>query len=746
MRKALLLVLLVLAALGGAGSATSQTAATTAQTGSDVILDDDAKLEEVAGAETQRSLRAALAPQALAAAATPALGTEKFWYSRSGNSLLRDRPFKLRAITPHSEIWVSKVLDFKPGDCRNDGDRNVITDAQVDYLADQFENNIYPKESAEFSVPPNRDGTKARRGEPGTPFSLTGGDNYYAGDGDKIVILVDNVRDDNYNDLNNSQGLSYIAGFFSSTINTNLDRNVMSIDSYDWTHRTGANPPNQPVPGDFCNSKPARPFLYEGVFAHEYQHLLESYESPGESTWVNEGLSDFAIALTGYLNPASPITQIGFDSHIQCFLGWLGVASAANPNPRPTSGPENSLTNWSDQGDGEILCDYGAAATFMLWLSDHYGSGFMSALHREDKNGLAGLQTTLDSFATGKSAQDVIHAWAVMVAADKALDAGASLRGPLPQSDFQAASLNADIRWGTPEAYSTPGAPPNGSDYVQLRHASGAPLAARRIRSLTFKGTTQFAPTPTQWTVDPNPPLQPGNAAYFGGRADNLDNAMAHQVAVPAANPTLAADLLWSTEVAFDSLYVQVSTDNGATWKSLGNADTINQLSPSASAKLVSNLPGFNGESGTWKHETFDLAPYAGQTIWISFRYITDSNTRGVTFDGVWVDNVTLGGAAVGDGTLNGWKSLTEVHPVPVNGFTVQLLGIDTDRKTPVVTGKVALDSNFAALLDGGKIRRIIGAQADIVGAIVTYDEPTEQITDYARYQLWANGALQPGG
>jgi hypothetical protein len=32
------------------------------------------------------------------------------------------------------------------------------------------------------------------------------------------------------------------------------------------------------------------------------------------------------------------------------------------------------------------------------------------------------------------------------------------------------------------------------------------------------------------------------------------------------------------------------------------------------------------------------------------------------------------------------------------------------------------------------------------VGAIVTYDEPTESITDYARYSLWANGVLQPGG
>src|SRR6185503_13084262 len=290
--------------------------------------------------------------------------------------------------------------------------------------ANQFETNIYPKESAEFSVPPDRDGSHALRGQPGTSFSLTGGDNYYGGDGNKIVVLVDNVRDDNYNDLNNSQGLSYIAGFFSSTINTLLDRNVMTVDSYDWTHRTGANPPNEPVAGNLCTSKPARPFLYEGVFAHEYQHLLEFYESPGEATWVNEGISDFAIALTGYVDPKTSIQQTGFDSHLQCFLGWLTVPTPANPNPRATGGPENSLTWWEDQGTDETLCDYGAAFTFMLWLSDHYGSGFMSALHDQDLNGLPGLQKTLDELVTGKSAADVIHLWAATVAADKALDTG----------------------------------------------------------------------------------------------------------------------------------------------------------------------------------------------------------------------------------------------------------------------------------------------------------------------------------
>ena len=94
------------------------------------------------------------------------------------------------------------------------------------------------------------------------------------GDGDNTVVLVDNVRDDNFYDFNNTQGFSYIAGFFSSQLNNLFDRNVMTIDAFDWLHRTGANPPHEPVPGNNCTSAPARPFLYEGVFAHEYQHLL----------------------------------------------------------------------------------------------------------------------------------------------------------------------------------------------------------------------------------------------------------------------------------------------------------------------------------------------------------------------------------------------------------------------------------------------------------------------------------------
>jgi hypothetical protein len=58
----------------------------------------------------------------------------------------------------------------------------------------------------------------------------------------------------------------------------------------------------------------------------------------------------------------------------------------------------------------------------------------------------------------------------------------------------------------------------------------------------------------------------------------------------------------------------------------------------------------------------------------------------------------------------------------------------------------VPLGSDFTGTLDKGKLRRIIGDDADVVGAIVTYDEPTESIEKYAHYALHVSGVLQPGG
>jgi hypothetical protein len=218
---------------------------------------------------------------AQASAVDPPIGTVKTFLILDGFfGVYRLANFTLRGVGTHAVAWVQNNPNFPTGDCRNNfADRIQVTDSQVNYLLDQFDTNIWPKESDAFSVAPPHAGSNATLpGLVGLPAD------YYAGDGDKTVILISNVRDDNYYDTNDAHAFSYIAGFFSGQLNDFFDRNVMTVDSYDWIHRTTGNPPGDPNVVDLCAPVRPRPFLYEGTFAHEYQHLLEHYSTRTRST------------------------------------------------------------------------------------------------------------------------------------------------------------------------------------------------------------------------------------------------------------------------------------------------------------------------------------------------------------------------------------------------------------------------------------------------------------------------------
>ena len=252
---------------------------------------------------------------------------------------------------------------------------------------------------------------------------------------------------------------------------------------------------------------------------------------------------------------------------------------------------------------------------------------------------------------------------------------------------------------------------------------------------------------PIEWTVDSNPPDRSGDDALYSGSGDNFDRAMVRQVAVPAAPATLTFDTKYDTEVLFDYAIVQVSTDGGATYESLANANTTSDVDPSVPQAIKDNLPGFNGDSGGWTTESFDLGPYAGQTILLSFRYMTDG---GVSNPGWWVDNVRVNGALLSDGSsLTGWQSPSQVKPTEVAGFTVQLVGYTANHKR-VSVAKLRLNRNFDGSFSvrgkHGRLGKMIRQKATTVAAIVMYDEPTEQIAKYAPYALRVNGVLQPGG
>ncbi|HUR73144.1 MAG TPA: hypothetical protein VMZ00_02640 [Sporichthya sp.] len=432
---------------------------------------------------------------------TPPVGTTLLWpaldMTKPSVAGIYLKQYTLRGVGNHIEVWVasgsdgvSSGTDFPAGDCRTAAVKGStdITDTQVKYLINQFDNNMYPKETQAFSTPKDRAGLATLPGL--TPAGIN-----FAGDGDNTVTLIDNVRDPNFYDFPTNR--SYVAGFFMPLMNEITDRNVMTIDAFDWAHRTGPNPKNEPS-DDLCQSRPARPFTYESVFAHEWQHLLQNYIDQGEATWVNEGLSEFAETLVGYADNTHTIDDPASDGAVNCFQGWSIVKGRSNPNPSPCGGPQNSLTMWGDEGEGsEILADYGNAWSFMLFLYDRYGLPILSGLHRDaEAQGLASVQKQLDTIAPGTKVPDVLHDYQVMNLVDRFVDVkGGQVKG-IDKSRVVARSLNATLNLANPTASAKPGAAPNGADYVVLRQPKGALPA-----SLAFSGaqtTTASSAPPSE--------------------------------------------------------------------------------------------------------------------------------------------------------------------------------------------------------------------------------------------------------
>ncbi|MFV2103724.1 choice-of-anchor J domain-containing protein [Micromonospora sp. LOL_024] len=652
------------------------------------------------------------------AAETPPVGTVRQWLALDDyQGVMYLKPYTLRGVGDNIEVWVANDTAFPEGDCRRQiANSTVVTDAQVADLVNEFDTNMYPRSTAAFSTPPERDGTNA---------SIDGD---FTGAGNRTVTLVDNVRDDNFYEF--PAAPTYIAGFFFSLFNELLDRNIMTIDAFDWAHRTGASPPNEPT-DDLCTSRPARPNLYEGTFIHEWQHLAHYYTDPFESILINEGLSDFAQTLGGYSDATVRVDQPGADSHIYCFQGFGTVQTEYNTNPRDCGGPENSLNLWDEGGNpNAVLADYGNAYSLMLFLYDRYGLDFISRLHRDsDLQGLTSLETALSDEGV-EDLYDVIHDYQTMNLVDRIV--GNSKFGVtlgVGKRKVTSASLNATVNLANPASYATPGAAPNGADYVRLRKADGKPLGRGELRSIKFGGARSLPAVPLAWTTVTADPDRPGNPVLWSGNGNSLDVAAVTPVTVPAGDPTLTFLAKYGAEAGYDYGYVSISADGGKSYTVIAGDQSID--GPLG--------PALNGTTTGFEPHSFDLSAYAGQDVLVSFRYVSDG---GVNEGGLLIDDIAVGGTPVSDGSnLDAFDSPSEIAPTEVANWNVRFVGIDERLKLALqfeVDGK----SSFTL----GLIQTALLTAFPTVVAIVAYDEPTEQVSQYAPYQLTVNNVVQPGG
>jgi len=134
----------------------------------------------------------------------------------------------------------------------------------------------------------------------------------------------------------------------------------------------------------------------------------------------------------------------------------------------------------------------------------------------------------------------------------------------------------------------------------------------------------------------------------------------------------------YDIEELWDYGFIQVSNDLGVTWTSLSNDNTTMDIDPDGYPSIKENLPGLTGSSGDWVTMEFDLSAYKGQTVLLSFRYMTDWATEN---PGWWVDNITINNQLIDDADE---KVIFTVPPLPETDFIVSIIEVTVVNEEPV--------------------------------------------------------------
>lgn len=456
---------------------------------------------------------------------------------------------------------------------------DLLTDAQLVYLLEQFDTVMWPTNTSIY-------------GEP-----LPRGD-----EGQKVWTLIFNIRDEAYY---NPGATSYIAGYFSASESAENNKNIMHIDTYDWANRTG--------PGA------DRPYLYEGVFAHEFEHLIHFDIDPDEPSWVDEGLADMAGFFCGYGHSSG---------HIANYMVYH---------------PMVSLTFW-----GGGLEDYGASYLFQLYLYEQFGgAAFTSALVAEQANGIEGVENTLAAFGYSDSFDEIFDNWTVANYLDDTHKSGGKFGyetleiGTIDTWGYSIEYVLSNLWWGPPDEVPF-GVPSNWFYGIEPQ-----PYTAHYYRFNNDKKVNV--------SIDSDD--FSGNTAYDGMYEWYSDaeawawRSFYQSFDIPAGGATLNFYTFYDIEGDWDYGYVEVYDVDEGEWYTLDAPGTVsvvdhgqdNPNTPSEREPTAYEAAGrwhaFTGFSGGWIPVSMDLTPFAGHAIDL---YFTTWQDGAFTLQMMYVDNISI--------------------------------------------------------------------------------------------------------
>lgn len=439
--------------------------------------------------------------------------------------------------------------------------------------------------------------------------------------------------------------------------------------------------------------------FYNGVLAHEFQHMIHWYNDRNEDTWMNEGASELAMELNNRQRPGKYDTGGSDYSYLV--------------------DTDIQLTTWPDP-NADTLPHYGAAYLFMAYFLDRFGENASKALIAEPRNGMESVDYVLQNHLNlNLTHKDVFADWAVANLID--------------DPDI------ADGRYGYRDF------DPMSPGYAESHDSSDLPITAIRdvaqygVDAIELRGeqpvTFNFTGSNTVKVLDTY--AHSGLYLWWSNRNDESDSRLLRLVSLPQAQNIALSFWAWyDIEEEWDYAYLVVGTAPDGSIGSPDDPDITWHILDDSSLGCTTSNPNFNafgcgwtGTSDGWRQLSADLTRYAGQDIVLAFEYITDA---AVNLPGLALDDITLtaDGKVLfsddGEAGAKGWiaQGFARIANVLPQEWIVQLVTFPASGKPTV-----------QRLLDGNQGSWTIPLSADTPRAVILVSALAPVTTERGVYQ-----------
>ncbi len=382
--------------------------------------------------------------------------------------------------------------------------------------------------------------------------------------------------------------------------------------------------------------------FYNGVLAHEFQHMIHWNNDSNEDTWLNEGCSELAMELNNRAYPG----------------GHYDVGGSEYSYLRR---PDTQLNSWPEGTAGSASANYGGAYLFVSYFLDRFGESATQSLVAHAENGMDSVDAVLSDTLSLSFDHKVFFAdWTVA----NLLDDSEVEDGQYYYVQIDPAEPRIDTTYRRASDYPVDEQTTvyqYGVDYIEVN--SKNPLR------FGFTGTTEVGLMDTD--------AHSGKYLWWSNRSDESDARLTY---ILDLNNATEAEMRFQTwyhiEEDWDYAYVVVGTSDSGTLdeEDVTDPDRAKYIHwtilDDASLGCTSTNPngnnfgcGMTGKSDDWEQLSADLSDYVGQDVALRFEYITDA---AVNQAGFAIDDVEI----LQDGERTLFDDMeSEDHPWIAEGF-----------------------------------------------------------------------------